>query len=160
MTDLRSSRAEIQGVQGLVERLHWLLPIVGERLAAGRPSDAEVRRWVAKLGRLEVGAVMRLASARWSADRAAGLDAPPGDAVRSLYRRMVYSAFHDAIDLGSLAIDGDDLRSTGIRPGPMLGKILFALLDQVIEDPSRNTRDWLLREAAVLDNRFRLESDS
>jgi len=51
------------------------------------------------------------------------------------------------------------LRSAGVQPGPILGKILFALLDRVIEDPSRNTRDWLLREAAVLDKQFRLESD-
>jgi tRNA nucleotidyltransferase (CCA-adding enzyme) len=72
---------------------------------------------------------------------------------------MLRSAFRDPIDLASLAIDGDDLRSTGIPPGRVLGKILSSLVERVIEDPSRNTRDWLLREAAVLDKRFRLESE-
>jgi hypothetical protein len=72
---------------------------------------------------------------------------------------MLRSAFRDPLDVGSLAIDGDDLRSAGIPPGPALGKILAALVDRVIEDPSRNTRDWLLREAAVLDSRFRLDSE-
>jgi tRNA nucleotidyltransferase (CCA-adding enzyme) len=64
-----------------------------------------------------------------------------------MYRRMVRSAFHDAIDLGSLAIDGDDLRRAGIPAGPGLGKILQALLSAVIDDPSRNDADWLLQEA-------------
>jgi tRNA nucleotidyltransferase (CCA-adding enzyme) len=159
MTALRSSRAEVQSVGGLVDRLHSFVPAVAERVAQGAPTDLEVRRWVARLGRLEVPAVMRLASARWSADRSAGIHAPAPAAVRSLYRRMLRSAFRDPIDVGSLAIDGDDLRSTGVRPGPVLGKVLTALVDRVIEDPSRNTRDWLLREAAVLDKQFRLESD-
>ncbi|HEY4305723.1 MAG TPA: CCA tRNA nucleotidyltransferase [Gemmatimonadaceae bacterium] len=159
MVALRSSRIEIQTVQGLVERLHWFAPSVAEGLEAGPVSDAQVRRWVAKLGRLEVGAVTRLASARWSVDRDAGLAAPTAPQVQALYRRMLRSAFRDALDLGSLSVDGDDLRSNGIPAGPQLGKILFALLDEVIADPARNTRDWLLREAAVLDKRFRLESE-
>jgi len=139
--------------------LHSFAPVAAERLGRGVPSDAEVRRWVAGLGRLEVGAVMRLVSAKWAADRGAGLSAPEPAVVHALYRRMLRSAFRDPIDLASLAIDGDDLRSSGIKPGPVFGKILSGLLDQVIEEPSRNTRDWLLREAAVLDKRFRLESE-
>jgi tRNA nucleotidyltransferase (CCA-adding enzyme) len=102
---------------------------------------------------------MRLIAARWAADRSSGQVAPDPAAVRSLYRRMLRSAFRDPLDVGSLAIDGDDLRAAGVPPGPALGKILTALVDQVIEDPARNTRDWLLREAAVLDSRFRLESE-
>jgi hypothetical protein len=39
------------------------------------------------------------------------------------------------------------LRRAGIRPGPGLGKILQSLLVAVIEDPRRNTTDWLLQEA-------------
>ncbi len=159
MISLRSSRAEVQAVQGLVERVQWFAPAVADRLATGSPTDADVRRWVARLGRLEVGGVMRLAGAGWAADRAAGAEAPSSVVVHALYRRMLRSAFRDPIDLGSLALDGDDLRSSGIPAGPLLGKILAGLLERVIEDPSRNTRDWLLREAALLDKRFRLESE-
>src|SRR3569833_963816 len=159
MTSLRSSRVEVQGVGALVARLHSFAPSAAERLEAGEPTELEVRRWVARLGRLEVPAVVRLVSARWAADRAAGVPAPDSRALNALYRRMLRSAFRDPIDIGALAVDGDDLRTAGIRPGPVLGKILFALVDQVIEDPARNTRDWLLREAAVLDKQFRLESD-
>jgi tRNA nucleotidyltransferase (CCA-adding enzyme) len=159
MTALRASRAEIQTVQTLVDRLHSFAPIAAEQFAVGTPTDAQVRRWVARLGRLEIGAVMRLVSAKWAADRDAGTGAPAAIDVHSLYRRMLRSAFRDPVDLASLAVDGDDLRSSGIPPGPVLGKILSGLVEQVIEDPARNTRDWLLREAAVLDKRFRLESE-
>jgi tRNA nucleotidyltransferase (CCA-adding enzyme) len=63
---------------------------------------------------------------------------------------MLRSAQRDPLAIADLAIDGDDLRVAGIPPGPMLGKILHALLDLVLADPSRNTRDWLLREATKL----------
>jgi len=160
MTALRSSRAEVQGVEQLVDRYGRFGMAIAQSVSAGIPSDGEVRRWVAGIGRLQVGAVMRLASARWSADRLSGMAAPDALAVRSLYRRMVRSAFRDPLDVGSLAIDGDDLRTAGIPPGPVLGRILTALLEQVIDDPARNARDWLLREAAVLDRRFRLDSET
>jgi tRNA nucleotidyltransferase (CCA-adding enzyme) len=52
--------------------------------------------------------------------------------------------------LSDLAVDGDDLRRAGIPPGPALGKILQALLDRVIRDPSLNTPGWLLEEARRL----------
>jgi hypothetical protein len=63
---------------------------------------------------------------------------------------MLRVAFRDPIDLASLAIDGDDLRRAGVPAGPGLGKILQALLAAVLEEPDRNTADWLLREAQRL----------
>jgi tRNA nucleotidyltransferase (CCA-adding enzyme) len=115
-----------------------------------RPADAEVRRWVAAITRTRVGMFMRLASAMWSAARASGQTAPAPQAVHALYRRMLVIAFRDPLDLGSLAVDGDDLRRTGIPAGPELGKILRSLMTAVIEDPARNTTDWLLQEAVRL----------
>jgi tRNA nucleotidyltransferase (CCA-adding enzyme) len=65
---------------------------------------------------------------------------------------MLWCAFRsgDPLELRDLAVDGDDLRRQGIPPGPWIGKILQSLLDLVIEDPARNTLDWLLREARRL----------
>ena len=154
LTALRASRQEIQTVSSLVERWHSMgADLAAELQQADTPSDSDVRRWVAAIGRLQVGAFMRLASAVWSADRAAGKAAPTPASVHALYRRMQRSAFRDAIDLGSLAIDGDDLRRAGIPSGPGLGKILQALLAAVIEDPARNAADWLLQEAKRLQDR-------
>ncbi len=51
-----------------------------------------------------------------------------------------------------LAINGHDLQRLGIPPGPRMGQLLAHLLDQVLDDPSRNTRDtlidWVQQETA------------
>jgi putative nucleotidyltransferase with HDIG domain len=49
--------------------------------------------------------------------------------------------------LGDLAIDGSDLLALGYREGPELGALLSGLLDDVVEDPSRNRKEWLLERA-------------
>ena len=43
-----------------------------------------------------------------------------------------------------LAVKGDDLIAAGVRPGPDVGEALARLLDEVLEDPARNTREYLL----------------
>jgi tRNA nucleotidyltransferase/poly(A) polymerase len=45
---------------------------------------------------------------------------------------------------GKLAVDGEDLQSIGIKPGPAMGKILKQLEETIIEDPSKNTKEILL----------------
>lgn len=147
MRRLRASRQEIQAVSSLVGHWHALGAEMSDRLRGGDPSDAEIRRWVAVIGRVHVGEFFRLANAMWQSARASGAPAPDAAAVRAVYRRMQRTAFTAAIDLGSLVVDGDDLRRAGIPAGPGLGKILQALLAAVIEDPDRNTTDWLLQEA-------------
>jgi tRNA nucleotidyltransferase (CCA-adding enzyme) len=111
-------------------------------LREARIADATVRRWVASIGRTRVGAFMRVAAAVWET----GPEGPQQEAVRSLYRRMARSALRDPVELADLAVDGDDLRRSGVAPGPEMGKILHALLAAVVEDPGRNTTDWLLQE--------------
>jgi tRNA nucleotidyltransferase (CCA-adding enzyme) len=151
LTGLRASKLEIQTVTSLLGRWHALRgPLEQSLRAAHPPSDAHIRQWVAEVGRLQLGAFMRLASAIWTSVRESGGAAPAARAVRAAYRRMLRSAFNDAIDLGSLAVDGDDLRRAGIPSGPGLGKILQALLGLVIDDPARNAADWLLQEAQRL----------
>lgn len=46
-----------------------------------------------------------------------------------------------------LAIDGRDLIQAGIPEGPQIGQVLRQLTQEVIEDPSLNTRDQLLKLA-------------
>jgi len=50
----------------------------------------------------------------------------------------------DPLTLSDLAVKGDDLITAGVRPGPDVGEALARLLDEVLEDPSRNTREHLL----------------
>lgn len=55
------------------------------------------------------------------------------------------------VSLKSLAVTGADLIAAGMKPGRELGEVLKALLEEVLEDPARNTRETLLQE---VQNRF------
>src|SRR5438876_3985242 len=48
------------------------------------------------------------------------------------------------LTLKDLAVKGDDLIAAGVRPGPDVGEALARLLEEVLEDPSRNTKAYLL----------------
>jgi tRNA nucleotidyltransferase (CCA-adding enzyme) len=50
----------------------------------------------------------------------------------------------DPLNLQDLAVDGNDLMAAGVRPGPDVGDTLRRLLGEVLDDPRRNTRDYLL----------------
>jgi tRNA nucleotidyltransferase (CCA-adding enzyme) len=54
------------------------------------------------------------------------------------------------VELADVAVDGEDLQREGIARGPLLGKILRALLAWVVEEPTRNQRDSLLAKAREL----------
>ncbi len=49
--------------------------------------------------------------------------------------------------VGDLAVTGDDLIAIGYHEGPALGQALARLLDDVVADPARNDRAWLLERA-------------
>lgn len=106
---------------------------------------AELRRLISRVGRLMVPGLTRLL---WARAKAEGVAATQGLAGVALYRRALRSAFRDPLSVGDLAIDGEDLRSAGVAAGPAMGRTLARLLELVLEDPSRNTREWLLAEVA------------
>jgi len=53
-------------------------------------------------------------------------------------------AEHPPLALKDLAVRGDDLIAAGVRAGPDVGETLARLLEEVLEDPARNTKDYLL----------------
>jgi len=151
LRDLRFSNADVRTMTKLAE--HWtaLFARVTEALSQNAsPGDAVIRRWAATTGRTQLGPFLRLAEARWAAIRAAGDRAPSAARAASLYRRAVHVAYRDPIELADLQVDGEDLQREGIARGPELGKILRALLEWVVEDPSRNTREALTTRATQL----------
>ena len=140
---LRFSKHDVAWVAALVQRQE-LLARIGASIMLATPSDVQVRRWLASLGRAHAGAAMRVADARWRAMREAGKPAPDAASVRALHRRLMTARLTDPIDVSDLAICGDDLRRMGIPPGPIYAKILNALLDLVLDAPARNTPQALL----------------
>ena len=140
---LRFSNQDIAWITSVVESVQrHNRPVVAALLSAQGLTDRALRSMVSSVGRLRIGACLRVMSARWRA-RDDGHPMPTARDVRVLYRRALRSAFSDALDTADLAIDGDDLRQLGVRPGPGMGRLLHVLLDEVLEYPERNTRTAL-----------------
>ncbi|MFL5618885.1 MAG: CCA tRNA nucleotidyltransferase [Gemmatimonadaceae bacterium] len=150
LSALRFSKHETAWVGAIVDRWRTVGVELGESLLAGTPPDSQVRRWLARVGRMYAGAFLRVALARWTALARMGHPTPDAAAVRSLHRSMRRSLFRDPIEVADLAIGGDDLRRARIPAGPIYAKILHALLELVLEDPARNSADALLAEALRL----------
>lgn len=50
----------------------------------------------------------------------------------------------DCISLKTLAVSGYDIMGAGVKPGREVGSTLARLLDMVLEEPQRNTKEYLL----------------
>lgn len=67
-------------------------------------------------------------------------------AVSRIYEQVL--AQKQCVSLKTLAVSGKDLmEQTGMIPGKQIGEVLKYLLDYVVEEPSRNQKDILLKEA-------------
>ena len=67
------------------------------------------------------------------------------------YKAMVEEALRDPISVKMLKIDGQVLMERlHVQPGPRMGWILSALLDEVLEDPKRNTEKYLENKSSEL----------
>jgi tRNA nucleotidyltransferase (CCA-adding enzyme) len=93
------------------------------------PRDATaIRRWLAGVGESADDLLALLPAPR----------APLSHAVATI------RAKHPPLALKDLAVKGDDLIAAGVRPGPDVGETLSRLLEEVLDDPARNTREYLL----------------
>ncbi|MAZ40527.1 hypothetical protein CL654_00210 [bacterium] len=60
------------------------------------------------------------------------------------YESMIEQALADPISVGMLKMDGETImKTTDTKPGPRIGWILHALLEEVLEDPKKNTEEYL-----------------
>ncbi|MEO9249785.1 MAG: CCA tRNA nucleotidyltransferase [Gemmatimonadaceae bacterium] len=144
---LRFSNADVAWIGGLVERWHDMGHGMKERMMQPEPpTDATLRTWAGRVGRTRLAPVLRIADAHWWAARESGKPAPTRARVESAYRRAIRIAYRDPVEVSDLAVNGDDLLKVGIT-GKRLGETLRSLLQFVLEDPARNTREVLLRQA-------------
>ncbi len=68
------------------------------------------------------------------------------------YHAMIDEALRDPISVSQLAIDGTYLmEQLHMKPGPRMGWILHALLEEVLEDPALNTVEKLTERVKDLD---------
>jgi tRNA nucleotidyltransferase (CCA-adding enzyme) len=107
--------------------------------------DAALRRWLRRVG---VDAVADLFDLRIADVMAKGRDEEeyyPGylEEMRARIERLL--AESRALRVSDLAVNGHDvMRVLGVPPGPRVRETLEALLEEVLDRPSRNTREHLL----------------
>ena len=64
------------------------------------------------------------------------------------YQAMIEEVLRDPISVKMLKINGDIMiNEMGFSPGPKMGWILHALLEEVLDDPQKNTRAYLEKRA-------------
>jgi poly(A) polymerase/tRNA nucleotidyltransferase (CCA-adding enzyme) len=67
------------------------------------------------------------------------------------YKSMVEEALRDPISVKMLKIHGDRIMDiSGEKPGKKLGYVLHALLEEVLEDPNKNTVEYLENRSTEL----------
>jgi tRNA nucleotidyltransferase/poly(A) polymerase len=111
-------------------------------------TDAAVRRFIAKVGPARLDDLFAL---READNLGSGVPADAGALATLRARVAAELAANVVLDLSGLAIRGDDLiRELGIAPGPMVGQILNALLERVVNDPASNRPETLIALAHEL----------
>ena len=88
-------------------------------------SAVQVRKWMSDVG-------------EYVDDLLIGATEPVRKAVTAMRET------HPPLAIKDLAVKGEDLIAAGVRAGPDVGEKLRQLLDEVIDDPSRNTKEYLL----------------
>ncbi|MDP3989465.1 MAG: HD domain-containing protein [bacterium] len=82
-----------------------------------------------------------------------GMGRPKAEPFRlRKYESMIEEVLRDPITVGMLKVDGNILlKELGMKPGPRIGWILHALLEDVLEDPARNTKEYLVSRVTELE---------
>jgi len=114
-------------------------------------SDAAVRRFMRRVGVDDLDDLLAL---READNVGSGQPRAAGRLAELRARVAGELGARHALHLADLAIDGDDLqRALGVPAGPEVGRILRALLDRVVADPSLNEREGLLLAARRIHDR-------
>ena len=110
-------------------------------------SLSAVRRLLSRVGKEHIWDLINLRIA----DRV-GTGRPKEEPYRlRKYQAMIEEVMSDPVSVGMLTVDGSDvMKETGLAPGPKVGFLLHALLEEVLDDPTLNTKQYLLKRSGEL----------
>lgn len=143
-------------VKEICERLRFsnkdterVVTLVRMHMFAYQPemTDAAIRRIIRKVGKENIAdmVLLRIADRKGSGAKTTSWR------FMELQKRIGEQLF-EPMEINDMAIDGKDVMEVlGAPPGPIVGKVLKELFDEVLEDTSKNTKEYLLsriKEAA------------
>lgn len=122
----------------VVNLIRWHMFTVDEKI-----TDGAVRRFIRRVGVENVRDIMDLRIG----DRLGGGTQTAQSWRLKLFKKRVEEQLQPApFSINDLVIDGNDvMKELGIKPGPKVGEILQKLFEEVDEDLSKNTREYLLK---------------
>lgn len=139
LKDLRFPKETIDKVEALIRSHMFFSDPDTVTLAA-------VRRLISRVGKENIEDLVNLRVC----DRI-GTGRPKAHPFRlRKYMSMIDEAMRDPVTVGMLKIDGARLIEMGERPSPKFGWVLHALLEEVLDDPSKNTEEYLEKRAREL----------
>jgi len=140
MQRLKFSREFTERVVRLV-RYHLFYYNVGE------VTESSIRRLIAKVGTENMDDLVKV---RICDRMGSGVPKPEPYRLRH-FRYMIDKVQKDAISVGMLKISGNNvIKELGIGPSPKVGQVLSILLDEVLDDQSKNTKAYLVKRAKKL----------
>ena len=127
----------------IVNLIRWHMFTVDEKI-----TDAAVRRFIRRVGVENVKDMMDLRIG----DRLGGGTQQAESWRLKLFKKRVEEQLSPApFSINDLAIDGNDvMKILGIKPGPKVGEILQKLFEEVDEDLSKNTKEYLTKRVKKL----------
>ena len=110
-------------------------------------TESSVRRLVAKVGSQNMDDLVKV---RICDRMGSGVPKPEPYRLRH-FRYMIDKVQKDAISVGMLKVSGNDIMEyLSIKPSPKVGQILNILLDEVLDDQSKNKKVYLKKRAKEL----------
>lgn len=104
-------------------------------------TDAAIRRFIRKVGLENINDMMMLRVG----DRVGGGSKQTSWRLRELQKR-IGEVLYTPMQIKDLKVNGNDVMEIlGVTGGPIVGKVLKELFDEVMEDSSKNDRKYLLK---------------
>ena len=112
-----------------------------------RQTDKALRRFIRNIGVEYVEDMMDLRIG----DRLGGGLQQPESWRLKLFRQRLKEVLKKPFTVADLKINGNDvMKVLGIKPGPEVGKILNELFEEVADDKTKNTKEYLLKRVSEL----------
>ena len=111
-----------------------------------RQTDKAIRRFIRNVGKENLTDMLELRRA----DRI-GSGARETSWRFERFKKKLVEVQKQPFSVTDLKVDGNDvIKILGIRPGPMVGKILNQLFEEVVENKGRNKHNYLLKRIKII----------
>jgi tRNA nucleotidyltransferase (CCA-adding enzyme) len=124
------------------ENIKKMVTLVRWHMFAYQPemTDASIRRFIKRVGKENIGDMMLLRIG----DRKGGGSKTTSWRLEELQKR-IGEQLYEPMEVRDLMVNGQDvMKVLKIKPGPKIGEVMGKLFEEVIEDTSKNKREYLL----------------